>query len=96
MTMLDRMRRHKNILKWTLALVVLTLSSSTSPISAERPDRAGAAPREVIAEVGGHELTAGEFQQRYRADAGYRSSSAATSTSSCCDSSASSSRSCGR
>ena len=65
MTMLDRMRRHKGWLKWSLALVVLTfvvfyipdfLSTST-----------GAAPSEVLAEVEGHEITVREFQRRYSA-----------------------------
>ena len=69
MTMLDRMRRHKNWLKWSLALVVLTfiifyipdfLNSNTTGTAG-----AGATSRETVAEVDGHELTAGEFQQRY-------------------------------
>ena len=67
MTMLDRMRRHKNILKWTLALVVLTFVLLYVPdfLGQNNPLGAGAAPREVIAEVGGHQLKAGDFQQRY-------------------------------
>jgi peptidyl-prolyl cis-trans isomerase D len=67
MTMLDRMRRHKNILKWTLALVVLTFVLLYVPdfLGQNNPLGAGAAPREVIAEVGGHQLKAAEFQQRY-------------------------------
>ena len=68
MTMLDRMRRHKNILKWTLALVVLTFVLLYVPdFLQNNPLGAGAAPREVVAEVGGHQLKAGEFQQRYLA-----------------------------
>jgi peptidyl-prolyl cis-trans isomerase D len=68
MTMLDRMRRHKNILKWTLALVVLTFVLLYVPdFLQNNPLGAGAAPREVVAEVGGHQLTAGEYQQRYSA-----------------------------
>ncbi|HEY7188925.1 MAG TPA: peptidyl-prolyl cis-trans isomerase [Vicinamibacterales bacterium] len=76
MTMLDRMRRHKNILKWTLALVVLTFVLLYVPdfLGQNNPLGAGAAPREVIAEVGGHQLKAGEFQQRYVAQVNaYRS-----------------------
>ncbi len=71
MTMLDRMRRHKGWLKWSLALVVLTfvvfyipdfLSTST-----------GAAPGEVIAEVEGEPITVGTFTRRYNAQlAAYR------------------------
>jgi peptidyl-prolyl cis-trans isomerase D len=68
MTMLDRMRRHKNILKWTLALVVLTFVLLYVPdFLQNNPLGAGAAPREVVAQVGGHPLTAGEYQQRYSA-----------------------------
>jgi peptidyl-prolyl cis-trans isomerase D len=65
MTMLDRMRRHKGWLKWSLALVVLTfvvfyipdfLSTST-----------GAAPGQVLADVEGEPITVGTFQRRYTA-----------------------------
>jgi peptidyl-prolyl cis-trans isomerase D len=63
MTMLDRMRRHKGWLKWSLALVVLTfvvfyipdfLSIST-----------GAAPGQVLANVEGAPITVGTFSRRY-------------------------------
>jgi peptidyl-prolyl cis-trans isomerase D len=69
MTMLDRMRRHKGWLKWSLALVVLTFIVFYIPDFLGRNEVAtvGAAPREVIAEVDGHNLTAGDFQQRYQA-----------------------------
>lgn len=65
MTMLDRMRRHKGWLKWSLALVVLTfvlfyvpdfLSSTT-----------GAAPSDTVAVVEGKAITVREFQRRYTA-----------------------------
>ena len=67
MTMLDRMRRHKGWLKWSLGLVVLTFVAFFIPQDFLQTTNTtvGAAPREVIAEVDGHELTAGEFQQRY-------------------------------
>jgi peptidyl-prolyl cis-trans isomerase D len=66
MTMLDRMRRHKNILKWSLAVVVLTFVLLYIPdFVSTRPDGTGAARHEVVADVGGHEVTAGDFQQRY-------------------------------
>jgi peptidyl-prolyl cis-trans isomerase D len=66
MTMLDRMRRHKNILKWSLAVVVLTFILLYIPdFVSTRPNGTGAAPGEIVAEVGGREVTAGEFQQRY-------------------------------
>lgn len=67
MTMLDSMRRHRAWLKWSLALVVLTFIFFFIPTDFLSPQQAtvGAAPREVIAEVGGRDLTAGDFQQRY-------------------------------
>jgi peptidyl-prolyl cis-trans isomerase D len=67
MTMLDSMRRHRGWLKWSLALVVVTFMLFFIPQDFLQPSQTtvGAAPREVIAEVDGRELTAGEFQQRY-------------------------------
>ena len=66
MTMLDRMRRHKAWLKWSLGAVVLAFIAFFIPQDFLQPTQTlGASPREVIAEVDGHELTAGEFQQRY-------------------------------
>ena len=68
MTMLDRMRRHKNWLKWSLAVVVLTFVLLYIPDFVQTtPTGVGAGPREVIAEVNGRPLTAGDFQQRYLA-----------------------------
>src|SRR5436190_3059881 len=66
MTMLDRMRRHKSWLKWSLALVVLTFIIFYIPDFLRRPETAvGATSGEVVADVDGHELTAGEFRIRY-------------------------------
>jgi peptidyl-prolyl cis-trans isomerase D len=66
MTMLDRMRRHKNILKWSLAVVVLTFILLYIPdFVSTRPSGTGAGSNEVVADVGGREVTAGDFQQRY-------------------------------
>jgi peptidyl-prolyl cis-trans isomerase D len=66
MTMLDRMRRHKGYLKWFLALVAVALSLYLIPGFMDQPSSTvGATPREVIAEVDGHNLTAGEFETRY-------------------------------
>ena len=65
MTMLDRMRRHRSWLKWSLALVVLTfvvfyipdfLTTSTT-----------AAPGEVLAQVDGEPITVQQFTRRYNA-----------------------------
>ena len=65
MTMLDRMRRHKGWLKWSLALVVLTFVVFYIPDFFTAST--GAAPSEVLAEVEGHDITVREFQRRYRA-----------------------------
>jgi peptidyl-prolyl cis-trans isomerase D len=66
MTMLDRMRRHRGWLKWSLGLVVVAMAVFFIPTDFMQPGTTvGAAPNEVVAEVDGHELTAGEFNQRY-------------------------------
>jgi len=66
MTMLDRMRRRKNILKWLLAVVVIGLSLYLIPVDwLQTQSAVGALPRETVASVDGHSLLAGEFQQRY-------------------------------
>jgi peptidyl-prolyl cis-trans isomerase D len=66
MTMLDRMRRHKGWLKWVLALVVLAFVAFYIPdFLTDSTATIGAAPNEVVAEVAGRELTAGDFQTRY-------------------------------
>ncbi len=66
MTMLDRMRRHKGWLKWSLALVVLTFVVFYIPdfLSARS---GGAASGETIAEVQGQAITVNQFTRRYNA-----------------------------
>jgi peptidyl-prolyl cis-trans isomerase D len=66
MTMLDRMRRHKGWLKWSLALVVLTFIVFYIPDFLQDPTAAGAAPSEVVARVEGTDVTAGQFQRRFQ------------------------------
>src|SRR5687767_4672491 len=61
MTMLDRMRRHKGWLKWSLALVVLAFIVFYIPSFLDDPTIVG----EVIAEVDGQNLTVAEFRRRY-------------------------------
>ena len=64
MTMLDRMRRHKGWLKWSLGLVVLSFVFLYIPWSQQQaglPVSANA----VVASVEGREITAGEFQRVY-------------------------------
>ncbi len=63
MTMLDRMRRHKGWLKWSLALVVLTFVVFYIPDFLTTST--GAAPSEVLAEVEGEPITVGTFTRRY-------------------------------
>ena len=65
MTMLDRMRRHRGWLKWSLALVVLTFVVFYIPDFLTR--NAGAASTDVIAEVDGEPITVGAFTRRYNA-----------------------------
>jgi peptidyl-prolyl cis-trans isomerase D len=63
MTMLDRMRRHKGWLKWSLALVVLTFVVFYIPDFLSI--NTGAAPSQVLAEVQGAPITVGTFTRRY-------------------------------
>ena len=65
MTMLDRMRRHKGWLKWSLALVVLTFVVFYIPDFLTTST--GAAPSEVLADVEGEPITVGQFSRRYNA-----------------------------
>jgi peptidyl-prolyl cis-trans isomerase D len=66
MTMLDRMRRHRSWLKWSLGLVAVTMVIFFIPQDYLQPNvSVGAAPSETIAEVDGRTLLAGDFQQRY-------------------------------
>src|ERR1051325_6582255 len=66
MTMLDRMRRHKNWLKWSLGLVCLAFVIFYIP-DFLRGTGADAASGETVARVEGHEITAGEFRRTYQA-----------------------------
>ena len=66
MTMLDRMRRHRNWLKWSLGLVVLAFVIFYIPDLMQGTD-AGAASGDTIARVEGRPITAGEFRRMYQA-----------------------------
>lgn len=62
MTMLDRMRRHKNWLKWSLALVVLAFILLYIPDFLRGP---GANANDVVASVDGQEITVNRFRRAY-------------------------------
>src|SRR5689334_16377481 len=63
MTMLDRMRRHKGWLKWSLAIVILAFIVLYIP-SFLKQDAAGNS--DVVASVEGREITVGRFRQAYQ------------------------------
>ncbi|MEQ1869762.1 MAG: peptidyl-prolyl cis-trans isomerase [Vicinamibacterales bacterium] len=74
MTMLDRMRRHRNWLKWSLAIVCLAFVAFYIP--AFLPTGVGAVPSGAVAVVDGQEIGTGEFQRMYQAQlAQYQQSS---------------------
>jgi peptidyl-prolyl cis-trans isomerase D len=64
--MLDRMRQHRGWLKWSLALVVLSFVIFYIP-EFLRSTGADATAGEAVANVDGHEITAGEFRRTYQA-----------------------------
>lgn len=65
MTMLDRMRRHKGWLKWSLALVCLTFVFFYIPDFLDSSDTS--APGAALATVDGRTITATDFQRVYNA-----------------------------
>lgn len=66
MTMLDRMRRHRNWLKWSLALVCLAFVIFYIPDFLAGPT-ADVAATDNVAMVEGREITSNEFRQTYQA-----------------------------
>jgi peptidyl-prolyl cis-trans isomerase D len=66
MTMLDRMRRHRKWLNWSLALVVLAFIIFYIPDFLRDP-MAGVASAEAVAVVEGREIRAEEFRRTYQA-----------------------------
>ncbi len=66
MTMLDRMRRHKNWLKWSLAIVVVAFVALYIPSFMESPSLDGASPYGVVATVEGHDITVARFRRVYQ------------------------------
>src|SRR5204863_7947427 len=66
MTMLDRMRRHKSWLKWSLVLVVLAFIIFYIP-EFLRGNGTDASSGDTIAKVEGHAISSGEFRRTYQA-----------------------------
>ena len=66
MTMLDRMRRHKAWLQWSLVLVVLAFIIFYIP-DFLRGSGTDASAGDTIANVEGHAITSGEFRRTYQA-----------------------------
>src|SRR3954454_2784556 len=65
MTMLDRMRRHRGWLKWSLAIVVVSFVLLYIP-SFLNDSTQGAANNSVVASVDGHDITAAQFRRVYQ------------------------------
>src|SRR5579872_343741 len=65
MTMLDRMRRHRNWLKWSLGLVCLAFVIFYIPDFLR--NGADAASGDTVARVEGQDITAGDFRRTYQA-----------------------------
>ena len=77
MTMLDRMRRHKTWLKWSLALVCLAFVFLYVPSFVQPAPELIGGNSDVLAQVGEREITVGEFRiiylrqlQNYQAQSG--------------------------
>ncbi len=64
MTMLDRMRRHKGWLKWSLAIVVVAFILLYIPSFIGNP--AGAGNSDVVATVDGRDITVARFRRAYQ------------------------------
>jgi peptidyl-prolyl cis-trans isomerase D len=65
MTMLDRMRRHKGWLKWSLAIVVVAFVLLYIPSFLDDPSMP-VGSHEVVASVEGREITVRRFQRAYQ------------------------------
>ena len=66
MTMLDRMRRHRDWLKWSLGLVCVAFVLFYIP-DFLRGSGADAASGDTVAKVEGREITSGDFRRTYQA-----------------------------
>ena len=66
MTMLDRMRRHRDWLKWSLGLVCVAFVLFYIP-DFLRGSGADAASGDTVAKVGGREISSADFRRTYQA-----------------------------
>src|SRR5581483_3172403 len=66
MTMLDRMRRHKSWLKWSLAIVVVSFVLLYIPSFLGDSTQGAASNNSVVASVDGREITAAQFRRVYQ------------------------------
>ena len=66
MTMLDRMRRHRDWLKWSLGLVCVAFVLFYIP-DFLRGTGADAASSDTVAKIEGHKITGAEFRRSYQA-----------------------------
>ena len=66
MTMLDRMRRHRDWLKWSLGLVCVAFVLFYIP-DFLRGTGADAASSDTVAKIEGHTITGAEFRRSYQA-----------------------------
>src|SRR5258705_3462090 len=66
MTMLDRMRRHRNWLKWSLGLVVLTFIAFYIPSFLDTTQVGTASASDVVATVNGKDIKGLDYQRRYQ------------------------------
>jgi peptidyl-prolyl cis-trans isomerase D len=66
MTMLDRMRRHKAWLKWSLGLVVVTFILLYVPSFLDPVAGTGMNPNDPIATIEGRNITVGTYQRAYQ------------------------------
>jgi peptidyl-prolyl cis-trans isomerase D len=67
MTMLDKMRRHKSWLKWSLILVCLAFVVFYIPDFLRGTTGADAASGDTVASIEGRPITAAEFRRMYQA-----------------------------
>ncbi|HXH05786.1 MAG TPA: peptidyl-prolyl cis-trans isomerase [Vicinamibacterales bacterium] len=65
MTLLDRMRRHRHWLKWSLALVVLAFILLYIPNFLDTGATGGPAATDAVAEVEGDDITVAEVRRAY-------------------------------